>query len=180
MRCGGQAHARVPQRFAWMPGWVHIFILFGLLPWLVLALVTRRTMRVAAPMCRKHMNHWFRRKLYIWIGLIWWIGVAIVLLANTDELPANVVTPIVAASLLGALLWLIVGLILAQGAIRAAQIRESAIELANVNKEFALAWRVTCEEDDERPRPKMRRRSGPSRPRAPWNRGARSDGRPAD
>ncbi len=54
MRCGEPADRDVPQTFSWMPGWVNVLILVGLLPWIVAALVLRKTMRVVAPMCRRH------------------------------------------------------------------------------------------------------------------------------
>jgi hypothetical protein len=173
MRCGADAEASVPQKFAWMPPWVHVFILLGLLPWLLAAALTRRTMRVTAPMCARHVNHWLSRKLYIGLGLLWWIGFAIVFAVFADHLPKDAVAPIGAAALVGALVWLLIGVVLAHRAIRAAEIRESGIELANVNKEFARAWKMRCEVADRRSQPRMRRRPESTRPVQPWTEGAR-------
>src|SRR4051794_21611027 len=75
-RCGQPADVDVPQTFAWMPGWVHILILVGLVPWFVVCFVMRRTMDVVAPMCLEHAGHWRVRKLYVWLGLVFWLGVA--------------------------------------------------------------------------------------------------------
>jgi hypothetical protein len=127
-------------------------------------------------MCARHVNHWLNRKLYIWLGLLWWIGVAVALAIFADNLPKETAIPVIGATVFGALLWLVVGLILAHGAIRAAEIRESGMELANVNKEFAQAWRMHCEAADSRSRPKMHRRSAPARPAPPWATGRSTRG----
>src|SRR5215470_12291730 len=109
MRCGQPAECDVPQTFAWMPGWVHVFILIGLLPWLIAALVTRKTMHIVAPMCQQHAGHWRVRKLYIWLGLLFWVALFVVIAVFADQLPAGVVEPLIFASLMIALIWLVTG-----------------------------------------------------------------------
>lgn len=163
MRCGAEAELRVPQKFAWMPAWVHVFILMGLLPWLIVAVITRKTMWVDAPMCPAHIHHWRNRKLFIWLGLFFWIAAVIAAVMLSDDLPKDAVMAVFAGLLFGALAWLVVGLLLVHGAIRAAEIRDSGIELANVNRDFAREWRLECEQNDRRNRPNMRRRTNPNR-----------------
>ncbi|MBP3957344.1 hypothetical protein J8F10_19030 [Gemmata sp. G18] len=141
MRCGRPADHDVPQTFAWMPVWVTFLILLGLGPWIIMALVMRRTMRVVAPMCGKHRGHWRARKLFVWLGLLWWIAVAVALGVFWDALPKAATGPLFIGALFGALIWVIVGMLLANGAIKALEIRDRGIELGNVNKVFAEAWR---------------------------------------
>ena len=48
-----------------MPSWVIIFVFCGLLPFLIVALLTRKTMRVTLPVCDRHKNHWLVRRLFV-------------------------------------------------------------------------------------------------------------------
>ena len=148
MRCGAPADCDVPQTFAWMPAWVHVLLFVGLLPWLVVSLALRRTMRVVAPMCEAHRGHWRVRKLYVWLGLLWWVAVCVALGVFWDQLPKDVTGPAVMAVLFGGLIWLIVGLVLAQSAIKAADIRERRMDLVGVHKNFATAWKDATREGD--------------------------------
>jgi hypothetical protein len=140
MRCGQPAECDVPQTFAWMPGWVHVCILFGLLPWLLVALLSRKTMRVVAPMCLEHAGHWRVRKLYVWLGLLFWLAAFVGIAVAADYLPEDLVVPLVFACVMGGLVWLIVGLILMNKAIKATDIRERYVVLVNVDKDFAETW----------------------------------------
>jgi|SRR5579883_220829 len=140
MRCGQPAECDVPQTFAWMPAWVHVFILMGLLPWLLAALITRKTMRIVAPMCFQHAGHWRNRKLYVWLGLLFWIAYFIGLVAYGDALPERARGPMILVGIFGGLAWLISAAIYANGAIKAAEIRDKGMELENVHKDFAREW----------------------------------------
>jgi hypothetical protein len=157
MRCGAPADADVSQNFAWMPPWVHILLFIGLAPWLIVALILRRTMRVMAPMCDRHRGHWRVRKLYIWLGLLFWVVLAVGLIALANRLPQDAVTPLLAACLFGSLLWLVVGLVLVHGSIRATEITDKRIELSNVHKAFAAAWREVLRAEREQRTPVARR-----------------------
>src|SRR5262245_57890836 len=95
MRCGYPAEVDVSQTFVWMPGWVSILILAGLGPWIIVALVLRRTMRVVVPMCHRHSGHWRVRKLFIWIGLVFWIVFGISLVAFSNHIPKDSMGPII-------------------------------------------------------------------------------------
>ena len=141
MRCGQPADCDVPQTFAWMPAWVHVLLFVGLAPWLIVALVTRKTMRIVAPMCEAHRGHWRVRKLYIWLGVLFWIGVVVALVVIWDQLPKEATNVAVMCVMFGGLIWLIIGLVLANGAIKASDIRDRGMELVNVHKEFADEWK---------------------------------------
>jgi hypothetical protein len=151
MRCGEPADRDVPQTFAWMPSWVHFFILLGLAPWLIVALLTRKSMRVTAPMCDLHRGHWRVRKLFIGLGLAFFVALFVGLVALGDRLPRDMHTPVIVSGLLAALIWLIAGLVFMNGAIRAAEIAADRIDLSNVLGKFAQAWRdVLRAEREER------------------------------
>jgi len=145
MRCGQPAECDVTHTFAWMPGWVHVCILLGLVPWLVVMLVTRKTMRVVVPLCLQHAGHWRVRRLYVWLGLVFWIAAFIALGVSASELPEDAIGPLLGACLLGGLAWLIAGVILMNNAIKAVDIRERRMDLANVNRDFAEVWNDMAE-----------------------------------
>ncbi|HJZ59452.1 MAG TPA: hypothetical protein VKE74_31195 [Gemmataceae bacterium] len=140
LRCGADADHDVSQTFAWMPPWVHILILAGLAPWLIVCLILRKSMRVRVPMCERHRNHWRNRKLLIWLGLLFWVlvGVAgVVLLDRMDRDSANMV---LAVGLFGGLFWLVLALILVNQSIRAGEITDRWIELVHVHRDFRDTW----------------------------------------
>jgi hypothetical protein len=140
MRCGQPADCDVPQKFAWMPSWVMILILVGLAPWLIVALLTRKTMRVVAPMCTRHAGHWRVRKLYVWLGLFFWIAYGVALVAFSDHIPKDAMAYFVMGGFGGLLVWLVSAAILSNGAIRPSEIRDRGMDLINVHKDFADAW----------------------------------------
>ena len=140
MKCGREADCDVPNTFTWMPSWVPFLILLGLAPWLIVALVTRRTMRVAAPMCRGHAWHWRNRTLYVWLGLVFWVGYFVALFAFGDRLPEDAKTPAVLAGIFGGLFWLVTAAVYSNSAIKASLINDRGAELVNVNRDFADEW----------------------------------------
>jgi hypothetical protein len=145
MKCGRPAECDVSQNFAWMPSWVHILLLAGWLPWLVVALVTRKTMRVVAPMCRQHAGHWRVRRLYVWLGLLFWLAYAVALVAVGGRLPESAMGPAILFGIFGGLAWLVTAAVFASKAIRASIIREKRMDLVNVHREFADAWNDAME-----------------------------------
>jgi hypothetical protein len=157
MRCGADSEKMVRQTFAWMPSWVNVLILFGLLPWLVVALVTRKSFHLTAPMCDRHVNHWRVRKLYIWVGLFCWIAFIVALIMMSKNIPEQFLTPLIGFCVFGFLAWLIAGLLLTNGAIRAIEITDFGIDLTNVNRAFADEWEIICDKADGERRAKRKR-----------------------
>ncbi len=158
MKCGGETNLLVPKTFVWSPSWANLFIFIGLLPWVIVVLVTRKTMRVQVPLCQQHTGHWLYRNLYIGLGLLFWICAVILLALTAKQLPESAVTAGIAFCVFGGLTWLISGAIYANSAIRASKITEFGIELANVNKDFAQEWKRVCKKADRRPKAKRPRK----------------------
>lgn len=155
IRCGAAADADVDLdvNFAWMPGWVHLFIFMGLLPWLIAALILRKTMRVTLPVCQRHRSHWRNRRLYIGLGFLFWVVFAIALAIEWRDLPEEAASATPGFLVFGGLLWLIVGLFYVNGAIKPAKITDRWNELVGVNKDFAREWK----ESEPEPEPSKRR-----------------------
>jgi hypothetical protein len=142
VRCGEGAVTTTRQTFAWMPGWVHLLIFAGWLPWLVVCLVLRKKMAVTLPVCDRHRNHWRSRKLYIWLGLLWWIAAGVATALLIDQVPKDVQPGVFGVLVFGGLGWLVGGLILVNASVKAAEITDRWIELTGVSKGFAGAWRA--------------------------------------
>jgi hypothetical protein len=147
MKCGQPAECDVPQTFAWMPGWVIVLVLLfmvigcaGLLVWLIVSFTTRKTMRIMAPMCLQHAGHWRVRKLFIWLGLLFWVVFGVSLVAFSDQIPQNAMGPIVLGAFGGMLVWFIIAGVLTNNAIRASVINDKGMELVNVHRDFADEW----------------------------------------
>src|SRR6516164_2212326 len=74
--CGAPAVLTKPKTFAWHPQWDDILMILGLvfctplfLAGIICAFATTKRMRVPAPLCQKHMNHWAWRAWYIYGGI---------------------------------------------------------------------------------------------------------------
>src|SRR5262249_28232384 len=65
MKCGAPAMVYKAKTFSWHPGWVYILLFFGLLPFIIVALIMTRRMTVRVPLCEAHKNHWFGRFLIL-------------------------------------------------------------------------------------------------------------------
>jgi hypothetical protein len=80
MKCGRKAYDRVQKTFLWMPGWVYVLILAGLLIFAIVALCVRERRTTSLPLCEEHKNHWYWRNL--WAGLSFLLVVALSFLAG--------------------------------------------------------------------------------------------------
>lgn len=80
VKCGQPVSGQyLNKNFSWHPSWVYLLILIGLLFYIILALVLRKTARVAIPFCHEHRSR--RTNMYIiaTVLLIAWIPEWIVL-----------------------------------------------------------------------------------------------------
>src|SRR5579871_4414997 len=67
MRCGAPATVVRSRKFSWQPQWVIVLLFFGLLPYLIVAIILTKRARVEVPLCDTHKNHW-RWRLFFLIG----------------------------------------------------------------------------------------------------------------
>jgi hypothetical protein len=141
VRCGEAADTDSRQTFAWQPGWVHVFLLCGLFPWLLIMLIMRKTMRVTLPVCHRHRNDWLLRRLFVGLGLLFFVALGIGLAILDGQLPNDAVNIAAAVFIGGFLAWIITAAILASTAVRAGEITADSIDLVGVSKKFADEWR---------------------------------------
>lgn len=148
MRCGADAELRVEKRFSWHPPWVFALILCALLPYIIVAMILRKSVNVPVPLCQRHRGHWTTRDLVIWVGF----GLIAVLFGVTvkiarileDQFPKGAPSGswgafVFMGVLILGVLWLIIAMILQARTIKPTLIDEDDIELTNVSSEFVEA-----------------------------------------
>jgi hypothetical protein len=74
MRCGGAADGYKSKLFSWSPPWISLFLLLGVLPFLILIAALTRRVRIEVPLCEAHRGHWIGRALFVWLGFASMLG----------------------------------------------------------------------------------------------------------
>jgi hypothetical protein len=162
MRCGDEATVTRDRNFSWYPQWVIVLLLAGLLPFLIVALLMTKRMRLKAPMCDRHAGHWFRFRLFAYGGLLGTIGLffaGLFLLAANDRTLNDVAAGVMIVSGIGFLICLFVAAFWQMSLIRAIEITDDDMRLAGVSEEFKEAVREQRRaeretEEERRPRRK--------------------------
>ena len=156
--CGAEAEGDASNKFVWVPGWVGLLILVGVGPWVIVMLILCKSMRITLPVCNQHRGHWRNRRLYILLGLPFWVlyGIGLAVIAN--HIPADVVNIGLVVLIFGGLLWLIIGVVYSQSGIQPREITDRWIELVKVDPQFADEWAAV------KPPPEPRRRRYRRRP----------------
>jgi hypothetical protein len=151
------------KTFSWMPSWVGLLILFGLLPYLIIALIMRKSMTVDLPLVREKHGHWLWRTVFLLIG----VSMCVSLLvgggimssgAGRGSSQESVAGVLFALGIVGFLAVLIAALVLSQKAIRPTEITDNEITLAGVHPRFRDAIEYDREEEYERDRAARRGR----------------------
>jgi hypothetical protein len=151
MRCGAPADLYVQKRFSWRPSWVFILLLVNLLVYLVVALILEKRMKLRAPMCRAHQNHWMKRLIFnlIFGVVVLCSFVSIFVVPSALGLGRGqedaIVGWICGGTLVLLLGWLVANIIIEQFMIRPEEITDRDMRLKGVHESFreALAnWRI--------------------------------------
>jgi hypothetical protein len=160
MRCGEPATTHKSRNFAWVPPWVIVTIVAGLLPYIIVAAVLTKRMRVSVPLCDAHKNHWRIRSLIILLAFV-----AILALVGLDVAfgDKDFVAILIIATLIAGFGWLVLVAVLQTTAIRPTEITDRSITLRGVAETFSDAVlhereRRQEEERDYDDRPGRRRR----------------------
>ncbi len=167
--CGEPAEFAPHRKFSWAPPWVHILILAGLLPYVIVVAILTKRKSTDMPVCRCHRhNNAYRLLLvlgsfFVMTGLAVGIGFLIDSFQKRDELGGLICLSIGLIILAWFLLIVIVQLM----SIRPTEITDSSITLTNVNIAFVDAVReqrdqrrvdIDDDEDDEYDDRRRRRR----------------------
>jgi hypothetical protein len=115
IKCGQTATTSLKKKFYWHPTWMFVFILVGIIVYIIVALIARTRMDVQLPLCDRHSVRYRRMRTVAATLMI----VGPLLLLAAFSLPAeytgvSAVSALAGVSLLlaGMILWLVAGQIL--------------------------------------------------------------------
>jgi hypothetical protein len=158
MQCGARATVWRDRNFSWAPSWVLIFIFCGLLPLLIVWLITTKRMRVTLPFCDEHANHFSWRQRFVAVALLGVVCLAIGTGVAVTHLEGDLQGAI---GLIGAVLafgLLVAAAIVSQSGIRPSEITADDITLIKVSREFAEALEEDRDRDEGEARERRARR----------------------
>lgn len=164
MFCGEPSAQRIEKKFTWNPGWVHVLILAGVVPYLIVLVVTQKAMRVRVPVCKEHKSPWLWYNVVqgvaviVFIGLMILLGVLCGMAEDHGDGWAGFICLLGFGSVLGFLI-LALGLHLwGKKLIHPEEITDRTITLGGVSEEFYESFFAEDEEDvEDEPRPRKRR-----------------------
>jgi len=147
MKCGAPAVAHKLKTFAWHPPWVIVLMLFGLLPYVLVALVLTKRRKVNIPFCEAHENHWRWRLLFTLgsfaVPVLLIIGAIAAASSGANDLSGILLI----CGFIGLPVWLIAVAVVYATAISVANITDDHITLRNVGREFVLAYKESGRDD---------------------------------
>jgi hypothetical protein len=169
MKYGAQTDRYVDKTFSWYPTWIWIFIVLGVLVPLIVAMCISKRMKVDAPMCDVHRNHWKWRSRFVWFGLlavlIFGLSALIVYIDLTPQNPPDATitiwTIIRITWLTVSVAWLIGAAIFALAAVRPFEITDDDITLGNLSPDFVQALQIDRERYEEKRRERKRNQQDP-------------------
>lgn len=155
MRCGAPATLTKAKRFRWYPSWVNILILVGLLPYIIVAAIMTKRMRVAAPLCDAHRHHglWNDVLVPCLLAAVFIVPCGGGFFINTVfkiKGGESLGLVIVFSLLLGLVAWIITAVVVGARTIRPEEIADRSITLKGVSEVFVAAIHRTHEADAER------------------------------
>lgn len=161
MCCGQPSTVTKTRNMSWFPPWVNFLILFGLLPYAIVALILTKRARVLVPLCPDHQGHWFNRNLLMWgtFFLFGALGIGGFVVAGMLEQPGQRGDSFVGFACIGSLvlfvIWLVIVVVAQSTAIRPKEITDNEIVLQGVSEAFVEA--VQDSDRHERTRRRGRR-----------------------
>ena len=140
-RCGMPADAEKRVNFSWTPPWTLALIAAGILIYIIVAAILRKSRVVYLPVCEEHNSYWKAPELFLVLSLLGTIagsvGAGMVLAGNPNT--ADYVLVVV----LGAAVWfvvsLVIGIIWQQRYVRVTEITDREIRLKNIHPNFVDA-----------------------------------------
>jgi hypothetical protein len=144
MRCGADATRHKSKMFSWYPPWVIVLLLGGILPYVLVAVILTKRMRIDAPLCQRHRFHWGSRQALILLSLLGVLGLIVLLVVLTtarqgqQPLLPSAAWWTLPAAFLG---WLILIVVVQTTTIRPVEITDYKMTLTSVSPAFADAVR---------------------------------------
>jgi hypothetical protein len=149
LRCGAPATVIRSKTFSKSQGWTFILIFLGGLPYLLGTLVFRDRLRVQAPLCDAHRNHFHWQTGILWGGLL----VLAALLVGCFALIPHVSDAILKQCFTAvgglAALWIVVLLVNRLTGIMAASVSAEEAIVVGVSDKFARAYEAVRQDRRE-------------------------------
>jgi hypothetical protein len=109
VKCGGPSAGTLSRIFYWHAPWVYVFVLFGLLPYAVLAILLRKRLDVKVPLCADHRRRRRNAIVVAWLVALGGIACPIVTSAAGVDSPLPIL-----ASVVGVVAGVIIGFAVAR------------------------------------------------------------------
>ena len=149
MVCGEPAVKHYRKNFSWVPGWVHICILAGVLPWAIVVAILTKRMWVDVPVCAQHRGYFWKRTAAGILSFLLLAGVSIAACVLLDEMGAKrAVGFACVASAVLFLAWVIALFVVQARMLRPKEITDRTIMLTRVHDEFISALREFRNRED--------------------------------
>jgi hypothetical protein len=148
VRCGAPAAILLNKNFAWQPYWVFllflagVFSLIGLVPFVIVAVIFTKRMRVAVPFCGRHRGYW--RKLNV-LGFGGVAAAALFVFAvsyltfHRDQNGSDFTSWLCVTGFSLVIVWLVGFAVMWSNSIRATDISDHSITLTGVSSGFVQA-----------------------------------------
>jgi hypothetical protein len=151
MQCGAPATVWKSNKFSWTPSWVLVLFLCGLLPLLIVYLITNKRMKVIVPFCDEHQDHFAWRRRFVAVGLfcIACLGVSAIIAVSQLPNGQDLSGYLCGGGAVIALVWLIWAALVSSSGIRPSEITDYDITLTNVSREFKDALNEDRDRDEE-------------------------------
>jgi hypothetical protein len=171
------------KQFWWMPSWVYVTLIAGLLPYVIIALLVRKSMTVQLPLIRGKHAHWLVRQLFALFGLLgtlvlFFVGVVLSTDTRNGGQNETLGIALMAGGGIGFLVVLFGAVVFNATAIRPVEITDSHITLTGVHEEFARALEEERERDEEEYEEQVRDWRAKKQQQREQNGGAAGDDRP--
>ena len=149
MVCGEPAVKHYRKNFSWVPGWVHICILAGVLPWAIIVAILTKRMWVDVPVCEHHRGYFWKRTAAAILSFVLLAGLCVgaaVLAGEFGDRDAPGYVCLGSAGLF--IIWVIALFVLQTKALRPKEITDRRITLTRVHEGFVAALREFRDRED--------------------------------
>jgi hypothetical protein len=138
MCCGEQATEYKEKKFTWYPKWSALFAPLGLLPFLIVMLLTKRDMHLRMPLCDRHKWPWLKLQLATVGMLVYLFALPLFLIAVAASSPQgrSSIGVLLAGWAIGIVAVFVMFFIVVFRTIRVKRITKDTIILAGVSPAF--------------------------------------------
>jgi hypothetical protein len=141
IRCARPTDYRKTKQFSWYPPWIIVLLLLvGPIPYIIVALILTKKRTLEVPLCDQHRHHFLWAPLFIGLGLvliiILAIGTGIVGSQASQAGDDTLFGLLCGGGVLFFLVWLIVAIILQNRLVKPKEITDDEITLTGVAEEF--------------------------------------------